>query len=307
MRVWRSVVALSGGVGGARLMHGLDRALPKGALTIVVNTGDDFEHWGLSISPDLDTVMYTLADLAHVERGWGLAEESFEAFSMMQRYGAPDWFALGDRDLATHVCRTDALRRGTSLTDITAQMSTALGVTGSIKPMSDAPRRTMIETTSHGTLAFQDWLVRERAVPSVKRVVFEGSTEPGAGVLDAIDAAELVVIGPSNPYVSIEPILSLRGVREAVFRKPVIAVSPLVGGKAVKGPLASMIRELDGCEPTTAWLIDRYAQLGAVVLHQGDRDAGNALPQLETETLMPTREDSLRLARELLTFSERLL
>lgn len=307
MRAWRSVVALSGGVGGARLVYGLDRVLPAGALTTLVNTGDDFMHWGLSISPDIDTVMYTLADLADVARGWGLAEETFQTFSMMKRYGAPDWFALGDRDLATHVTRTDALRRGELLTAITGRLAAALGVRSRILPMCDTPFHTMIDTTTHGRLAFQDWLVRERAVPPVTQVIFEGAREPAPGLLSAIEAAELIVIGPSNPYVSIDPILALRGVRDAVFAKPVFAVSPLVGGKAVKGPLASMVREIDQRDPNTRWLLDHYPQLRALVVEHGDQLDLDPQRTLATSTVMHQRDDSVRLARDVLSFAERCL
>jgi len=305
VRAWRSVIALSGGVGGARLVHGLDRALPAGVLTTIVNTGDDFEHWGLSISPDVDTVMYTLADLAHVERGWGLADETFDALAMMKRYGAVDWFALGDRDLATHVLRTEALKRGDTLTAITARLSARLGVDSAILPMSDAVFRTLIETTSMGTLSFQDWLVRERAVPAVRRVIFDGPLNPAPGLVTAIEQAEVIVIGPSNPYVSIDPILALDGVREAVFNKPVIAVSPLVGGKAVKGPLASMIREIDHREPSAQWIVDRYADLSAIVVETGDSVDSGSTRVLSTSTVMRTRDESLRLATEILSFAER--
>lgn len=307
MKAWRSVVALSGGVGGARLVHGLDRVLPAGVLTTIVNTGDDFEHWGLSISPDLDTVMYTLADLAHVARGWGLAEETFAAFDMMKGYGAPDWFALGDRDLATHLVRTEALRCGETLTSVTRRLATALGVRSRLLPMCDARFCTRIETTTHGTLAFQDWLVRERAKPPVSRVLFEGATEPSNGLIDAIADAELVVIGPSNPYVSIDPILSLRGVREAIFAKPVVAVSPLVGGKAVKGPLGSMVMELDHRAPTTRFLVEHYGKLAGIVVERGDEHDLRDIPKLATSTVMHTREDSRALAAALLAFAERCL
>lgn len=307
MKAWRSVVALSGGVGGARLVHGLDRALPAGLLTTIVNTGDDFEHWGLAISPDVDTVMYTLADLAHVERGWGLADESFETLSMMKRYGAVDWFALGDRDLATHLLRTEALRRGETLTAITARLCARLGIKSALRPMADAPLRTLIATTSLGTLAFQDWLVRERALPEVRSVIFDGTREPAPGVIAAIEQAELIVIGPSNPYVSIDPILALDGVREAIFKRPVIAVSPLVGGHAVKGPLASMVREIDECDPSTRWLIEHYADLNAIVVESGDGGDVGGIPTLSTSTVMRTRADSLRLATDLLTFAARTL
>lgn len=302
----RSVVLLSGGVGGARLAHGLDRVLPQGALTVIVNTGDDFEHWGLSISPDLDTVMYTLADLAHVERGWGLAEETFHAHAMMQTYGAPDWFALGDRDLATHLVRTEAKRRGETLTAITARLCSALGVRSAVVPMCDQPFTTHIETATLGTLTFQDWLVRERAKPPVRRVIHTGTQEPASGLIERIQACDLLVIGPSNPYVSVDPILSLRGVRAAVFDKPVIAVSPLVAGRAVKGPLASMVREIDRTTPGTAWLADHYSDLSAVVVQRGDESDLPKLPMLATETRMPTRADSQRLANELLAFAQEL-
>lgn len=303
-RPWRRVVALSGGVGGARLLHGLSRALPEGALTAVVNTGDDFEHWGLHIAPDLDTVMYTLADLAPFdggERGWGLAVESFEALAMMRRYGAEDWFSLGDRDLATHLARTRALRAGGSLTDVTARLAGALGVRTRILPMSDAPCPTLVET-DRGTLPFQQWFVRHRC-PPVRAIRFDGAAPPTAHVLRALDEAELVVIGPSNPYVSIDPILRLSGVREAVARRPVVAVSPLVGGKAVKGPLAEMIPLLAGEPPSTAALGRHYrGLLGGLVVERGD-EAGLPLPALATSTVMRSRDDSRRLAGELLDFA----
>ena len=169
------VVALSGGVGGARLMDGLARALPAGDLTMVVNTGDDFVHLGMSVSPDLDTVMYTLAGLADEERGWGLAGESFAGLSMVKRYGGPDWFALGDRDLATHLLRTEALRAGESLSSVTARLCGALGIPHPVLPMSDHPVQTMIETVGEGTLPFQQWFVRRRAEPKVRAVRFEGT------------------------------------------------------------------------------------------------------------------------------------
>ncbi|HEX8795786.1 MAG TPA: 2-phospho-L-lactate transferase CofD family protein, partial [Polyangiaceae bacterium] len=204
------VVALSGGVGGARLLDGLARALPPEALTAIVNTGDDFVHLGLNVSPDVDTVMYTLAGLSHEERGWGLAEESFAGLSMVKRYGGPDWFALGDRDLATHLLRTEALRAGEPLSAVTSRLCKALGVEQRILPMSDRPVVTLIETEKDGTLPFQQWFVRRRAEPRVRRVRFEGDLVPAPGVIETIDACDLVVVGPSNPYVSVDPILALR-------------------------------------------------------------------------------------------------
>lgn len=301
---FRRVTALSGGVGGARLVHGLDRALGPGALSVIVNTGDDFVHWGLNVSPDLDTVMYTLADLAHEERGWGLAEESFATLEMVRHYGGADWFALGDRDLATHILRTAALRRGQTLSAITERLAAALGVAARILPMSDAPRRTVIDTSDGRSLAFQDWFVRERAEPVARRVRFEGATTPAPNVLRAIAEADLVVIGPSNPYVSIDPILTLDGVRSLLATRRVVAMSPIVGGRAVKGPLARMMPALGGGAPSAGAIARHYGDLvAAMVVERGDGATVVDAPVLETSTVMKTRADSLRLARELLDFA----
>ena len=307
------VVALSGGVGGARFLEGLARALPAASLTAVVNTGDDFVHFGLHIAPDLDTVMYTLAGLSHEERGWGLAEESFALLSMVKRYGGPDWFLLGDRDLATHLLRTEALRSGTTLSAVTARLCRALGIGPRILPMADGLRRTMIDTVSDGTLAFQDWFVGRRAQPAVRAVRFEGSPVAAPGVIDAIDACDLVLIGPSNPYVSIDPILSLDGVRAAMEKKPVVAVSPIVGGQAVKGPLATMIVELAG-EPPSAGAVARHYRglLAAMVVERGDEssitsaDGAPPIRVLATSTVMRGPDDRLRLARDVLDFCSKI-
>ncbi len=300
------VTALAGGVGGARLLHGLDGALAAGQLTAVVNTGDDFIHWGLHIAPDLDTVMYTLAGLSHQERGWGLAEESFSALEMVRRFGGDDWFQLGDRDLATHILRTAALREGQSLSRVTERLCRALELRTRILPMSDASRPTMIETRDDGTLPFQDWLVGMRGEPEVTQVLFEGPTEPAPAVIEAIEAAELIVLCPSNPYVSIDPILALRGVRDALRGRPVIALSPIVAGRAVKGPLAGMIRSVGGAAPSAAAIASHYGDLvDAMVVEEGDEE-GIALPTLATSTVMGGLDDRVRLARELLDFGERL-
>jgi LPPG:FO 2-phospho-L-lactate transferase len=295
------VVALSGGVGGARLLDGLARALSPGALTAVVNTGDDFVHVGMHVSPDLDTVMYTLAGLAHEERGWGLAEETFACLAMLKRYGAPDWFALGDRDLATHLVRSEARRAGERLSTITARLSSALGIDQRILPMSDGPVSTMIETAGEGTLPFQEWFVRRRAEPPVRSVRFDGERAPAPGVLDAIDACKLVVIGPSNPYVSIDPILCLDGVRDAIARKPVVAVSPIVGGAAIKGPLATMIRDLAGEAASPGAVARHYRGLvSTMVVERGDEHTVPSIPTIGTSTVMRSRDDRVRLAREVL-------
>lgn len=312
MRQWRSIVFLSGGVGGARLLHGLAAVLPAEALTAIVNTGDDFVHWGLTICPDLDTVMYTLAGLAHEERGWGLKDESFGALAMMQRYGGPAWFQLGDRDLGTHLLRTQRLAGGESLSAVTARLCRALGVAQHVLPMADEPRRTRIDTRELGTMLFQDWFVRERCKPAARRIWFDGTSTPAPGVIPAIERADLVIIGPSNPYVSIDPILTLEGIRDAVARKPTIAVSPIVGGKAVKGPLADMIHDLASKQPSAAAVVDHYREtygdiLGGVVVERGDEDPIRELHVLATNTIMSTVDDRARLARELLEFGESLL
>jgi LPPG:FO 2-phospho-L-lactate transferase len=272
-------------------------------LTAVVNTGDDFVHLGLHVSPDLDTVMYTLAGLAHEERGWGLAEETFAGLSMVKRYGGPDWFGLGDRDLATHLLRSEALRAGEPLSAITRRLSGALGIVHPILPMSDEPVRTMIETASDGTLPFQDWFVRRRAEPAVRAVRFDGGRAPAPGVALAIESCDVVVLGPSNPYVSVDPILSLDGLRDAIRRKPVVALSPIVGGAAVKGPLATMIRDLTGEAASAGAVVRHYGgMIRAMVLERGDEATVGGIPVLGTSTVMRSREDRLRLAREILTF-----
>lgn len=323
MSAWRHVVVLSGGVGGARFARGLAAVLPADALTVVVNTGDDFVWWGLAISPDLDTVMYTLAGLAHEERGWGLQGETFQALAMVERYGGPAWFQLGDRDLATHLMRTEALARGETLSAVTARLCARLGVRQRILPMADAPRRTRIDTVDQGTLLFQEWFVRERARPAVARVWLDGADTPAPDLIPALASADLVLIGPSNPYVSIDPILGLAGVREALAAAPVVAVSPIVGGRAVKGPLGEMIPQLTGGRASAAAVCAHYTRrwdglLAGFVVERGDEPAAapdgepdgesdlGDIPVLATDTIMSDRDASERLARAVLAFGERL-
>ncbi len=222
------VVALSGGVGGARLLHGLCKHLDASQLTIVVNTGCDFDHprhrWGLRICPGLDTVLYTLSDLGDQQRGWGLADESFAALAMMKRYGGEDWFALGDRDLATHLLRTQWLREGRALSKVTAELFSRLGVQARVLPMSDAPCPTCVATGA-GELPFNDWFVRHRCGPRVDEVRFDREAAAAPGLLRALDECDAVVFGPSNPYVPVEPMLARPGVLERVLRLPAVAVS----------------------------------------------------------------------------------
>lgn len=306
MTSFRHVVALAGGVGGSRLAQGLARALPTDALTVVVNTGDDLVHVGLDVCPDLDTLMYTLSGLGDRERGWGLRDESFRAMEMLGRYGGPTWFALGDRDLGTHLARTMQLAAGRTLTEVTAHLCTSVGVHTRLLPMSDGARKTIIETTEGERLPFQDWLVGRRAVPRVSRVVREGDGVATPQVLSALDDADLVVICPSNPYVSIDPILELPGVRERVTRKRVVALSPIVGGKAVKGPLGTMIPDLMGVPASAAAIVQHYdGLLSALVVEHGD-GAGVGVPCRETRTVMGDERDRERLARELLAFAAEL-
>ena len=308
-RPWRSVVYLGGGVGGARLLHGLAQLLVPGTLTAIVNTGDDFEHLGLTICPDLDTCMYTLAGLSDELRGWGLRAETFHALGAVERLGGPTWFHLGDRDLGTHLARTEMLRRGESLSAVTHKLSAALGVRHHLLPMSDTSRCTIVDSVSYGPLPFQDWLVRHQA-PKVRFIRFVGDPTPAPGVIEAIDDAEVVLIGPSNPFVSIDPILALSGVLGAVARRPVVALSPIVGGRAVKGPLAEMIQELQGCAASAGAVAEHYGELlDGMVVERGDQATLPAsLPSLATSTVMaPTVADRKRLAHEVLAFAETLL
>lgn len=303
MSAFHDVVALAGGVGGSRLAQGLARALPHEALTVVVNTGDDLTHVGLTVCPDLDTLMYTLGGLGDRERGWGLRDESFRAMEMLGRYGGPTWFSLGDRDLGTHLARTMRLAAGSTLTEVTAHLCASVGVRTRLLPMSDGTRKTIIETTEGERLPFQDWLVGRRAAPRVKSVTREGDGVATPQVLSALEQADLVVICPSNPYVSIDPILELPGVRDRLAGKRVVALSPIVGGKAVKGPLGTMIPDLMGVPASAAAIVQHYqGLLTALVVEHGDGDS-IALPCRETRTVMGDEHDRERLARELLAFA----
>jgi LPPG:FO 2-phospho-L-lactate transferase len=306
-----SVVALAGGVGGAKLAHGLAQILPPEDLTVVVNTGDDFEHLGLHISPDLDTVMYTLAGLANPETGWGLRDESWNFLDALGRLGGETWFRLGDRDLATHVERSHRLWAGESLTEVTAALCAALGVRMRVLPMTDDIFRTMVQT-GEGELEFQEYFVQRRCEPRVTGFRFDGlgSAFPTEQVLTALDAADVIIFCPSNPFVSLDPILSLPGVRERVGRKRAVAVSPIVGGQAIKGPAAKMFAELE-MEVTAASVAAHYAGLlRGFVLDEVDAELkpsieSDTLQVLVTNTVMRSDADRARLAREVLDFAIR--
>jgi LPPG:FO 2-phospho-L-lactate transferase len=295
------IVALAGGVGGAKFAHGLARVLSPEDLTVVANTGDDFEHLGLYISPDLDTVCYTLAGLANPETGWGRAGESWNALAAIQELGGPAWFNLGDRDLATHIERTRRLREGQCLSEITRDFCRAWGVEHGILPMSDEPVRTIVET-DEGDLPFQEYFVHRLCEPRVKAFRFDGvpSARPAPGVREALEAADAVIICPSNPWVSVDPILAVLPPLE----KPVVAISPIIGGKTVRGPAAKMFAEM-GIEPSAAAVAEHYAPiLSAFVLDSSDQDLQPrvAVPTLASNILINSIADRIRLAQEVLHF-----
>ena len=306
------VVALSGGVGGAKLAQGLHMALAPDELTIIVNTADDFEHLGLYISPDIDSVVYALAGLADATRGWGRRDETWTCMSALRQLGGESWFQLGDGDLAMHLRRTQQLAQGAGLGEVTEQLCQALGVTAQVVPMSDQPVRTRL-LTDIGWLEFQEYFVRRQCQPVVREVRFAGAesarAHPRALAALARDDLRAVVICPSNPFVSVEPILSVPGMRAALTaaQVPVIAVTPIIGGKAIKGPAAKMMAEL-GLEISAEALIDRYAALIDIFI----ADLSDPLPQglagitvLQAQTLMSTPADRVALARAVLAAAAR--
>jgi LPPG:FO 2-phospho-L-lactate transferase len=308
----QTFIALVGGVGGAKLALGLANILAPGELTVVANTGDDFEHLGLAVSPDLDTVMYTLAGIANPTQGWGIADETWSFLDAMKRLGGDTWFRLGDHDLATHVLRTQRLRAGESLSSVTTGLCRSLGIRHALVPMSDQPVRTMVET-DEGRLAFQDYFVRRRCAPAVRGFTFGGidTAQASASFAQALAKLSLagVIIAPSNPFVSIGPILALSGVtaRLSSLQVPIVAVSPIIAGQAVKGPAGKMFREL-GLEISALSVARHYGSLlnGLVV---DDADAGLAsairdlgIEPLVTKTVMQSRQDKVRLAHEVVDF-----
>jgi LPPG:FO 2-phospho-L-lactate transferase len=301
------VLALCGGVGGAKLAAGLAAVLPPERLTIVVNTGDDFEHLGFAISPDIDTVVYTLSGLADEARGWGVADESWQALSMLGRLGEPDWFRLGDRDLAMHIARTRRLRAGETLSQVTAGLAASLGIGAAIVPMSDDPVRTKVETDA-GLLDFQRYFVAEQCRPVARAIGFAGADaarpSPGFAAALARDDLGCVLICPSNPYLSIDPLLALPGVRRqlAALRVPRVAVSPIVGGKAIKGPTAKLMAEL-GASVDVAGIARHYRGLiDRLIIDDTDRGEAARLEALGVKaqaapSVMRSHADRVALAR----------
>ena len=309
-----NVVALAGGTGGAKLAHGLQRALRPGSLTVIVNTGDDLERHGLLVMPDHDAVMYMLAELFDDERGWGIAGETWATMDMLERYGEDTWFRLGDRDFATHIARTGRLRGGRSLTEAVLDLQRSLGIPSAILPMADEPVRTQLRT-AEGWLEFQEYFVHRHQAPEVLEVRHAGiaGARPTAQVRAALGAADVIVIGPSNPIVSIGPILAVPAVAELLGRArvrgvPVVAVSGIVGGKALKGPADRMLASL-GHESSAigvAALLAPYAD--GFVLDRVDAALAPAvsalgLQTLVTDTIMAGVDGRARLAEEVLAFA----
>jgi LPPG:FO 2-phospho-L-lactate transferase len=307
------VVALSGGIGGAKLALGLSRVVPGADLLVVANTGDDFEHLGLAISPDLDTLMYTLAGVADLRRGWGRRDETWHFMAALAEIGGETWFRLGDRDLAVHVERTRRLAAGATLSAVTADFCRRLGIASRIVPMSDDRVRTRLDT-SDGLLDFQDYFVRRRCAPAVRAVHYDGAAEarPHPEITAALADPRLraVVICPSNPYLSIDPILAVGGMRTAIAAcaAPVVAVSPIIGGRAVKGPTAKMMSEL-GLPASAAAVAQHYAGLldGYVLDHADAAEAAMLdMPTTLASTVMQTLDDRARLAHTVLASADAL-
>jgi LPPG:FO 2-phospho-L-lactate transferase len=302
------IVALAGGVGGARLANGLAAILPPGDLLVAVNVGDDFEHMGLTICPDIDTVTYTLAGLNDPVRGWGIKDETWSFMDTVKKLGGPDWFALGDRDLAKHVLRTDRLRRGDSLSMITNDIARACGITQAIVPTSDDPVRSIVET-DEGALSFQDYFVRRACEPVFRAIRYDGAevARPAPALLAALSAPDLeaIVICPSNPVLSIGPILAIDGIACALRARqvPCVAISPFIGGEAVKGPAAKIMREI-GIVPGAAALTPYYAGTVDIILCDPDDPSASSIVDgisiVPADTLMVGDAGQQRLAREVL-------
>ena len=298
------LAVLSGGVGGARFLRGLVDAIDPAGVTAIVNVGDDLEVLGLAVSPDLDSVLYALADVADEERGWGRADETWHALESVEALGGEAWFRLGDRDLGVHLVRTQAIRGGQPLSAVTAQLAAAFGVEATLLPATDEPLRTWLDTRN-GSFAFQEWFVARRHRDPVDRVRFEGAgaARPAPGVLEALHDADLILIAPSNPFVSIGPILSVERIRAALERRrvPCVGVSPLIGGRAVKGPAAEMLQRLQG-GTTAAHLAQCYSGLiDALVIDEADAAGVDAVAALGVRpvvarTLMSDPDARRRLA-----------
>lgn len=299
------IVVLSGGTGGAKLVQGLKHVVPNESLTVIVNTGDDLECWGLHVSPDIDSILYTLADAISPERGWGLDHESFRCLERMERLGEPTWFRLGDLDLATHLLRTNLLRDGETLSTVTEELAQRMGIQARVLPMSNNRVATIVETPI-GTLNFQEYFVRERHQVEVRAVHFDGAdtAKPAPGVLESLRSAEVIILAPSNPVTSIGPILAVPGIREALRHAsaPVTAVSPIIGGDAFSGPAGTLMRR-KGWHSTIAGVAQAYEDfLDILIVDLADHADADHLREgdlhvLCANTVMKTLQDKQELAR----------
>ncbi|MCP4360290.1 MAG: 2-phospho-L-lactate transferase [Chloroflexi bacterium] len=304
------IVCLAGGVGGAKLADGLAQIVPPENLTIVVNTGDDFQHLGLTVCPDLDTVMYRLAGVANPETGWGRASESWRTMEVVTALGGPDWFRLGDLDLGTHLTRLHLLQAGESLTAVTQHLCQQFNIWAAILPMSDQPAPTMIE--SHDKIyPFQTWFVQERWQPPVKNIILPDNVKASHAVGETLESADVVLLAPSNPFVSIDPILNVYPIREMMMDLPrmVAAVSPIINGRAVKGPAAKMMSEM-GLAVSAAAVAAYYGNLIDLFIYdQQDEVAWDyeGVTAVPLDTMMTDRNSRRRLAAELLAEIEKLL
>jgi LPPG:FO 2-phospho-L-lactate transferase len=303
-----NITAFAGGVGGAKMVDGLAALLPDENLRVVVNTGDDFKHFGLTICPDVDTIMYTLAGVSNPLTGWGRAEESWRVLETVEQLGGPTWFQLGDQDLALHLERTRLLQSGEPLSAVCARLCAQLGTAVQVLPMSDDPVWTMV-LTDEGELPFQEYFVARHCEPKVSSFQFRGveKARPAPGVLEAIQQADCIVFCPSNPWVSLDPILAVPGLRVAAAEKPVIGVSPIVGGQAIKGPAAKMYTEL-GYQPSALTVAKHYADLlTAFVIDNEDAELQSQISDLgmlafATNIVMQNQNDRRRLAEEVLEY-----
>jgi len=304
------VVALAGGVGGAKMVYGLDRILPPGNLSVIVNTGDDFIHYGLYICPDIDTVIYQLAEINNSETGWGRNKESYQALSEAIKLGGPGWFQIGDKDLGTHLERTRRMKAGQRISEITEDFCQRRNITSHIYPMTDDRVSTILRTKEKGELSFQEYFVHQRCKPRVFSIRFEGyeNASPVEESIHAIQEAELIVICPSNPWVSIDPILSIKKIKESLITKKVIAVSPIIQGKTLRGPAAKIFKEM-GIEPSAVAVLRHYKKLiSGFIYDKQDIHLENQIKQegiisRAINTIMHTPESKMKLAQEIVDFS----
>lgn len=309
-----NIVALAGGVGGAKLVDGLAQCLTPDQLSVIVNTGDDFEHFGMKICPDLDTVCYTLAGLASEEKGWGRVNESWRALETIKQLGGPAWFNLGDSDLGLHLERTRRLRNGETLSQITKDFCNSLGIKYPILPMTDQLVATMVNTLEMGCLPFQEYFVKYQCKPHVTDFRFEGIEDcnPASGALILLEKADFIILCPSNPWVSIDPIIKINKIQNIIIKKRVIGISPIIGGQAVKGPAAKMYLEM-GIKPSAIEVAKHYnGILNSIVIDHIDKNEAEKIRQIKirpfiTNIIMHNQADRARLAREVLQFCQQMM